>query len=184
MRGRCFPTRKTKITKAANEELLTFGWWNGGGGVRKRLSVNPGLKEFIATKPDIWTYCESGITNSQSLSLEGYNYFFHRSYLRDKSKFRRGMVLFYRQQHAQKIAKVFSSVKFDIVWLRLATRSGLKEVFFFFNTLCTSYEKFCNLGHVIMLCDSNARLGKYTNDRNIHGNHIENNNCNLFYWIF
>ena len=57
-------------------------------------------------------------------------FFFHRSYLRDKSKFRRGMVLFYRQQHAQKIAKVFSSVKFDIVWLRLATRSGLKEVHF------------------------------------------------------
>ena len=199
MRGRCFPTRKTKITKAANEELLTFGWWNGGGGVRKRLSVNPGLKEFIATQPDIWAYCESGITNSQSLSLEGYNYFFHRSYLRDKSKFRRGMVLFYRQQHAQEIAKVFSSIKFDIVWLRLATRSGLIFICFFYapgahheegirskfyNTLCTSYEKFCNLGHVIMLCDSNARLGKYTNDRNIHGNHIENNNCNLFYWIF
>ena len=68
-----------------HEDFFTIGWWNGGGGVRKRLIVNPGLKEFISTKPDIWTYSESGITNSQSLPLDGYKYFLHRSYLRDKS---------------------------------------------------------------------------------------------------
>jgi len=121
--------------------------------------------------------------------------FLHRSYLRDKTKCRRGMVLFYRQQHAQKIAKNFSCVKFDIVWLRLATRSGLIYICFFYapgahheksirsdfyNTLCRSFEKFCNLGRVIMLCDSNARLGKFTNDLNIHGILIKNKNCNLF----
>ena len=61
-----------KATGFDNKELLTIGWWNGGGGVRKRLSVNTGLKEFISTKPDIWTYSESGLTNSQSLSLDGY----------------------------------------------------------------------------------------------------------------
>ena len=94
-------------------------------------------------------------------------------------------MLFYRKLHTQKIAKVFSSVKFDIVWLRLATRSGVFYICFFYapgahheekiksefyNTLCRSFEKFYNLGKVLMLCDSNARLGEYTNDRNILGN--------------
>ena len=31
-----------------------------------------------------------------------------------------------------------------------------------------------------MLGDSNARLGKFTNVRNIHGIHTKNDNCNLF----
>ena len=78
------------------KDLITVAWWNGGGAVRKRLSVNPGLKKFIDTKPDIWTYSESGITKPKSLSLDGYNYFIHRSFIKDKTKCRRGMVLFYR----------------------------------------------------------------------------------------
>ena len=104
-------------------------------------------------------------------------------------------MIFYREQHAHKVAKVFSSVKFDIVWLRLATRSGVFYICFFYapgahheekiksefyNTLCRSFEKFCKLGKVFMLCDSNARLGEYTKDKNIHGNFIKNSNCNLF----
>ena len=123
------------------------------------------------------------------------NIFLHRSYLRDKQKCRRGMVLFYRQQHTQRIAKVFASKQFDIVWLRLATKSGLIYICFFYapgahheegfrtifyNTLCRSFEKFGKLGRVFVLCDSNARLGKFTDDRNIHGIHIKNKNCNLF----
>ena len=105
------------------------------------------------------------------------------------------MVLFYKQKHKQRITKVFASKLFDIVWLRLATKSGLIYICFFYapgahheegfrikfyNTLCRSFEKFGKLGRVFMLCDSNARLGKFTNDRNIHGIPIKNNNCNLF----
>ena len=105
------------------------------------------------------------------------------------------MVLFYRQQHTHRIAKVFASKLFDIVWLRLATKSGSIYICFFYapgahheeefrikfyNTLCKSFEKFGKLGNVFMICDSNARLGKFTNDRNIHGIPIKNNNYNLF----
>ena len=178
------------------KEFLTIGWWNGGGGLKKRLEVNPGVRKFIKSKPDIWTYSESGITKPQSLSLDGYKYFLHRSYLRDKQKCRRGMNLFYKQKHTQRIAKVFASKLFDIVWLRLATKSGLIYIRFFFyapgahheegfrikfyNTLCMSFEKFRKFGRVFMLCDSNAKLGKITNDRNIHGILTKNNNCNLF----
>ena len=163
--------------------------------MKKRLEVNPGIRKFMKTKPDIWTYSESGITKPQSLSLDGYNFFLHRSYLRDKEKCRRGMVLFYRRQYTHRIAKVFASKFFDIVWIRLATKSGLIYICFFYapgahheegfrikfyNTLCRSFEKFGKLGRVFMLCDSNARLGKFTNDRNIHGILTKNNNCNLF----
>jgi len=75
LKGRCSLAKKTNIVESPKEELLTIGWWNGGGGLKKRLSVNPGLLEFIATKPDIWTYSESGITSSQNLSLDEYEFF-------------------------------------------------------------------------------------------------------------
>ena len=129
MKGHCSLSKTKENVEGPEKDLVR--WWNGGGGVRKRLSVNPGLKKFIAIKPDIWTYSESGLNNLQSLSLDGYKYFLHRSYLRDKTKCRTGMVLFYRQKHAQKSAKVFSSIKFDIVWLRLAATSGLIYICFF-----------------------------------------------------
>ena len=41
------------------------------------------------------------------------------------------MVLFYRKELTQKLAKVFASRLFDIVWLRLATKSGFIYIFFF-----------------------------------------------------
>ena len=59
------PLRDVSI-EGSSESVLTIGWWNGGGGIVKRLSVNPGLKEFIKTKPNIWTYAESGNTKPQS----------------------------------------------------------------------------------------------------------------------
>ena len=105
------------------------------------------------------------------------------------------MVLFYREQYTQRIAKVFASKLFDIVWLRLATKSGLFFICFFYapgahheerirvefyNILCNSFEKFGCLGKVFILCDENARLGEFTNDRNINGVLKKNKNCNLF----
>ena len=50
----------------------------------------------------------------------------------------------------------------------------------FYNTLCTSFEKYASLGKVFMLGDSNARLGKFTNDRNIYVILTKNDNCNIF----
>ena len=41
------------MLEAPDENLLTVGWWNGGGGMRKRLIVNRGLNKFVATQPDI-----------------------------------------------------------------------------------------------------------------------------------
>ena len=85
------------VGRSLSSTKFSIGFWNGGGAVSKRLIVNPGLKKYIDTKPDVWTYSESGNSKPQSLSLNGYKYFLHRSYLRDKRKCRRGMVIFYRQ---------------------------------------------------------------------------------------
>ena len=38
--------------------LLVY-WWNGGGAVHKRPSVNPGIKVLMKSKPDIFVYGEA-----------------------------------------------------------------------------------------------------------------------------
>ena len=57
---------------------LRVCWWNGGGAVRKRLSVNPGLGILIKSNPDIFTYGEAELTNTRGLFLSGYRFLFYR----------------------------------------------------------------------------------------------------------
>ena len=68
------PKNGLKPRSFGHSMTLIIGWWNGGGGILKRLEVNPGLKQFLNSKPDIFAYGESLITSSQGLSLEGYNF--------------------------------------------------------------------------------------------------------------
>ena len=64
--------KKSRKSKKTNSDVtLTIGWWNGGGSIQKRLMVNVGLKNFLNTMPDIFSYGESAISNSQGLSLDG-----------------------------------------------------------------------------------------------------------------
>ena len=46
----------------------------------------------------------------------------------------------------------------------------------FYNVLQKDFDNFNSLGRVFMLGDSNARLGRYLNDRNIHGKLVSNKN--------
>ena len=83
---------------------------------------------------------------------------------------------------------------FDIVWIRLKNKN--KEIYFcffyapgahlpeedrfkFYHMLTTSYDKFSAKGEVFLLGDSNARLGNFLNDFNIHGKPISNKNTPL-----
>ena len=50
----------------------------------------------------------------------------------------------------------------------------------FYKCLSDSYSKFSDKGKNFFLGDTNARLGKYTNDFNIHGTPITNKNKPLF----
>ena len=54
-------------------ELIKISWWNGGGKLIQRVTVNPVLKEFLNEKPDIFAYGESLILRStKELKLDGY----------------------------------------------------------------------------------------------------------------
>ena len=54
-------------------------WWNGGGGLLKRLKVNPVLKNLLNQLPDIFIYGESGMSTKSGLFLKGYNFIFPHS---------------------------------------------------------------------------------------------------------
>ena len=69
--------------------MLNGYWWNGGGGIKKRLTVNPGLRELLENKPDIFTFCELQISKSSAVFLNGYNFIFHRSYLKVNENYRK-----------------------------------------------------------------------------------------------
>ena len=45
-----------------NNKKMVISWWNGGGKLIARLKVNPVLREFLQTRPDIFAYGESGKT--------------------------------------------------------------------------------------------------------------------------
>ena len=105
-------------------------WWNGGGAIRERISVNPNLSLLFESKPDIFAYGEAQASNTRGLFLSGYRFLFHRSYLKDRLKNRRGLVVFYRKKYHNYISKVYASRNFDIIWIRLVT--GSVPVYFCF----------------------------------------------------
>ena len=109
---------------AYNKHSFRVCWWNGGGAVRKRVSVNPGLSSLLKSKPDIFVYGESATPNARGLFLNGYRFLLHRSYLNNKDNYRRGMIIFYREKYHNIISKVYSSKTFDIVWIRLVTNEN------------------------------------------------------------
>ena len=104
---------------------------------------------------------------------------------------RRGIAVFILEKYSQNITKVSSSPNFDIIWLRMATKyTPIYLCFFyapgehhrevlrteFYNVLQKDFDNFNSLGKVFILGDSNARLGRYLNDRNIHGQLVSNKN--------
>ena len=111
-------------------ESFRVCWWNGGGAIRTRIRVNPGLDSLLKTNPDIFVYGEATCSNARGLFLSGYRFLFHRSYIKDKQKSRRGLVIFYKNKYHNRISKAYSSKKFDIVWTKLATKN--KQLYFCF----------------------------------------------------
>ena len=50
----------------------------------------------------------------------------------------------------------------------------------FYDTFTAKYDTFSEKGKVFLLGDSNARLGEFLNDLNIHGKPVSNKNRPLF----
>ena len=107
------------------DAMFNVCWWNGGGGIIKRLKFNPGLRDFLDKKPDLFTYGESQISRSSGLFLDGYKFILHRSFLKVKNNYRRGIVIFYLEKYHHQIAKVYASKKYDIVWIQLKTSADI-----------------------------------------------------------
>ena len=128
--------RKAQFEAGSTNSIESFkhlrvSWWNGGGAVLKRLSVNPGLGELLKSYPDIFVYGEAELSNTRGLFLPGYRFIFHRSYLRDNEKYRRGIVIFYKTNYHHLISKAYSSNIFDIAWIRLVTNRNPQYFCFF-----------------------------------------------------
>ena len=77
----CKQKSKVKMLDDNSSNLLRVCWWNGGGAIRSRIGVNPGLNTFLKTNPDMFVYGESGCSNERGFFLSGYRFLFHRSYI-------------------------------------------------------------------------------------------------------
>ena len=174
------------------EHGITASWWNGGGKLIPRLKVNPELMNFMATEPDIFAYRESLVFRcTGDMCIPGYNAITHKA---QKEGMRRGIVVYYRKKLNQIITKARSSKKFDIIWLRMGT--SIDEIlicFFyapgvhheedrreeFYDELRKGVDKYRDK-KIFLMGDSNARLGEYSQDLNVHGEHTSNKNKTLF----
>ena len=116
-------------------------------------------------------------------------------YRAKRNELRRVQAVYYREKHANVITKEKSSKRFDILWIRM--KAPLEENIFcffyapgvnhgegaremFYDELRKGVDKFAKEKKTIFLLgDSNARLGEYMNDRNIHGEIKTNLNKSL-----
>ena len=73
-----------------NREMVV-SWWNGGGRLIPRIRVNPELKKFISTKPDIFVYGESLTYRfKQNITIPGYKVILQTA---QRNKLRRGLAV-------------------------------------------------------------------------------------------
>ena len=174
------------------KETLVISWWNGGGKLIPRIKANPELKKFLASEPDIFAYGESlAFKSTREMCITKYNSITHKA---QHNGFRRGIVVYYKKKLNDNITKAGSSKRFDIIWLRMKNSTSEKIICFFY-TLGVNHKEECREElyeelrkgidkykdkKIFLMGDSNARLGEYTGDININGNHTSNKNKTLF----
>ena len=171
---------------------FVVSWWNGGGKMYARMAVNQELTCFLNTKPDIFAYGESQIYKNSRTSIPGYRTINH---LAKRNTWRRGIAVHYLQEYQHVITKGKTSKVFDILWIRIKTpRKECVICFFyapgeahaeakrieFYNELRSGYQFYSTNSKIILLGDTNARLGRYSGDLDIHGKLVSNRNKPLF----
>ena len=181
------PEKRVGTTDGKEGEMV-IAWWNGGGKLVPRLNANPGLQKYMSTEPDIFVYGEAlAKRKTNEMNLPGYNMIIHKPQIEVN---RRGLVVYYKQCHTYTITKDGSSKTFDIIWLRKKT--SIEEIIFgffyapgahhtertrekFYDELRQGIDKYAGK-KIHLMGDSNARLGKFSGDRDIHGKIKTNNN--------
>ena len=162
-----------------------------------RLNINPQLKSLVATTtPDIFAYAESMVYSKSNQSLQkllpGYDCYHHTAV---KNTCRRGITVFFLERYRWIMAKVQVSKKYDILWFKMENEHD-KMVFCFFyapgenrqqlerggfyDELREGYKQFSKKSKVFFLGDTNARLGSYSQDKNVHGQYVSNINKSNF----
>ena len=161
-----------------------------------RLSVNPKLKSLLATtKPDIFAYAETMVYSKSKRSMQNvlpdYDCFHHTAV---KDSVRRGISVFFLKEYRWVITKTHGSKKYDIIWIKMENvHDKLLFCFFyapgenrqqldregFYDELREGYKQYSNC-KVFFLGDTNARLGSYSEDKNIHGQYVSNINKTCF----
>ena len=184
-----------KPSTTTETTFFRFTWWNGGGRIRARLKTNPELRALIASNPDIFIYGESVTPSPVNLSIKGYVCYLHKSKINLSENYRRGLAIFYLHKYRFLLTRVYFSKSYDIVWMRLSTL--FEPLFFcffyspgshhplpvrkkFYEIFTSTYSKFAALGKVYLVGDTNARLGKLLEDKNLHGSLTTNPNKALF----
>ena len=187
------PAAKKEEDRAKdNEGVMVVAWWNGGGKLVPRLNANPALKKYMSREPDIFVYGEALATKTTNeMRIPGYNIIMHKAEI---NGYRRGLAVYYKQKHAYTITKANGSKTFDILWLRMKTRKDEIIFGFFYAPGAHQSEKlrekfYDELGKgiheyeekkIYIMGDSNARLGEFSGDKDIHGHYKTNGNKALF----
>ena len=169
-----------------------MAWWNGGGKLVPRLKANPELQKFLATQPDIFAYGEAQIAKkTKEMTLYGYQAIVHGAQREGR---RRGIVVYYHNKHTHVITKEASSKKFDILWIRMKYSKEERIFGFyyapgahideetresFYDELRSGVERHKGKS-IFLMGDSNARLGDYSGDKDIHGKTRTNKNKTMF----
>ena len=185
-------TKRSWENEKITEEDNVVAWWNGGGKLVPRIRANPELQKFLATKPDMFAYGEALVyRGSKEHVITGYKTILHKA---QTEGIRRGIVVFYRDKHTHSITKAASSKEFDILWIRMKTKKEERIFGFFYAPGAhkeeSTRERFYDElrrgvdgysdRRVYLMGDSNARLGEYSGDTDIHGKSMTNKNKPLF----
>ena len=171
---------------------MVVAWWNGGGKLIPRINANPGLQKYMSKEPDIFVYGEALVTKlTKEMRIPGYNIIMHKANMEGN---RRGIVVYYKQKHAYTITKESSSKTFDIQWIRMKSNNDEIIFGFFYAPGAHQTEKMREKFYdelrrgideyegkkIYIMGDSNARLGEFSGDKDIHGNNKTNTNYALF----
>ena len=146
----------------------------------------------MASQPDIFAYGEAQIAKkTKEMKLHGYQAIVHGAQREGR---RRGIVVYYHNKHTHVITKEAGSKKFDILWIKM--KSSEEERIFgfyyapgahideetresFYDELRSGVERHEGKS-IFLMGDSNARLGDYSGDKDIHVKTKTNKNMAMF----
>ena len=150
--------------------------------MRARLASNPALHTLLETQPAIFVYGEAlEYKHTNTPKIPGYNLILHTA---KKETNRRGIAVYFKEELRSVISKDSSSASYDILWIRWKTTKQERIICFFYapgdhhkerirqefyDELRRGVDKHPKAVKMYMMGDSNARLGRLTGDRDIHG---------------